>query len=63
MVIAAIYMSSVYSEFLNGTDEISNELKGMGMANFILLFLPHIITALAFIGGIIIFSGIGGDFN
>ena len=63
LVISAMYMSNIYEEFLDGTDEIADELKGFTMASFILLYLPHIITVISFIGGFIIFSGIGEEFT
>lgn len=65
MVIALIFMAIVisnnYEQFLNGSDEIATELKSMTMMTFLILYLPHIITALGFIGGIIIFTGIGEE--
>jgi len=60
-VMTAIYMSNVYEEFIKGRDDIASELKEMPMASFIILYMPHIITIIAFLGGVIIFSGIGEE--
>lgn len=61
LIFMAIIISNNYEQFLNGNDEIATELRSMTMATFMVLYLPHIITALAFVGGIIIFTGIGEE--
>lgn len=63
MVLAAIYMSNTYDSFLNGNDDIANELKSMVLISFLITFMPYIITVIAFIGGIIIFTGAGEEFT
>jgi uncharacterized membrane protein (DUF485 family) len=60
-IISSIYISDIYQEFLTGSDEIATEMKGMGMASMILIYLPQIITVISFIGGIIIFTGMGEE--
>jgi len=60
-VITAMYISSTYETFLSGTDEIAMELQQMDMGSMIMLYLPHIITIISFVGGFIIFSGLGEE--
>ena len=60
-VITSIYMSSIYDNFKTGTDEIALELQGMTIGNILMEHLATIITIISFIGGIIIFTGIGDE--
>ena len=60
-VITSIYMSSIYDDFKNGTDEIALEMQGMTLGNILMENLATIITIISFIGGVIIFTGIGQD--
>jgi len=62
LIMTAIYISNIYEEVYNGTDVLALELQSMTMASWIVLYLPGILTAVAFIGGIIIFTGIGEEF-
>jgi len=62
LVFTSIYMSNTYEEILNGGDELAIELQEMPMASYLILYMPGIITIMSFIGGIIIFSGIGEEF-
>jgi len=61
ILMVSIFMSNVYEDFLDDDGEIGQELQSMTMGSFILLYMPHIITIISFVGGIIIFSGIGED--
>ena len=61
LIFTSIYMSNTYEELLGGTDELALELQGMTMASYLILYMPGIMTIMSFIGGIIIFSGIGED--
>ena len=63
LIFTAIYMSNTYEELLNGTDELAVELQSYTMASFLILYMPMIITIMAFLGGVIIFSGIGEEFG
>ena len=60
-IFAAIIMSNLYESFLLGTDEIALELQNMAMGSMLVVYLPTIITVLSFIGGIIIFTGLGQE--
>jgi len=61
LVAGSIFVSNTYEDFLNDGGEIGTEMMGMPIQNFLMLYLPQIITVIVFIGGIIIFSGIQGD--
>ena len=61
LMFVAIYMSNTYEGLLNGTDDLALELKEMTMASFLVLYMPAIVIIMAFVGGIIIFSGVGED--
>ena len=61
LIIGSMIVSNTYEEFLNNGDVISVELQGQTMANFLVLYLPMIITIMSFVGGIIIFSGLGEE--
>jgi len=61
LIIASVFTSNMYEDFHNGTDEIALELQSMVATSFMIIYLPHLIVTIAFIGGIIMFSG-GGEF-
>ena len=61
VLMMSIFLSNVYEDFLDDDGDIGAELQEMTMGSFILLYMPHIITVIAFVGGIIIFSGIGEE--
>ena len=61
VLMISIFMSNIYEDFLDDSGDIGQELQKMTMGSFILLYMPHIITVISFIGGIIIFSGIGEE--
>jgi hypothetical protein len=63
LIIVSIFVSNMYEEFINGADEVADELKSMVITSFLILHMPVIITIISFIGGVIIFSGIGGEFT
>jgi len=62
LIMTSIFLSNAYEEIYNSGDVLATEIQGMGMASFLVLYLPTIITVISFIGGIIIFAGIGEDF-
>lgn len=61
MIFSAIYITNTYDSFLDGSDSIALELREQTMINFLMTFLPHIITIIAFIGGVIMFTGMGDE--
>ena len=62
VLFVAIFMSNTYEEILDGSDDLATQLQTMTMASFLVLYMPTIITVIAFVGGIIIFSGSGQEF-
>jgi len=63
LIICSIFVSNMYEAFYNGTDDIATELHSMVITSFLILYMPHIITLISFIGGIIMFSGVGDEFQ
>lgn len=61
LIVVSIVLSNAYEEIYEGTDEFALELQGMTLASFLLLHMPMFITVISFIGGIIIFTGVGED--
>lgn len=62
LVFTAVLMSNAYEDITSGTDELAVELSQMPVSSFLIVHMPLIITIMAFIGGIIIFSGLGEEF-
>ena len=60
-IITSIFVSNMYQEFHEGNDDIALELQSMPLTSFLVIHLPFIITLFAFIGGIIIFTGVGEE--
>jgi len=61
MVVISILISNAYEEFYNTNDEIGQTLQSAGMLSFFILYSPHILTIVAFIAGIILFTGGGNE--
>ena len=61
LVTTSIFMSNIYEDIYSGTDVLSVQLQSMTMASFLIIHMPLIITAMIFIGGIILFSGINQE--
>ena len=61
MIITSIFASNIYQDFHQGSDDIAAELQTMPLTSWLVINLPMIITVFAFIGGVIIFSGIGEE--
>ena len=62
LIITAIYISNMYQDFHDGSDDIALELQSMPLTSFLILHLPIFITVIAFIGGVIMFTGVGEEF-
>lgn len=60
LLIGCIIMSNIYEEFYNGSDEFTSILKEHVLLSYLILYSPMIMAILAFIAGIILFSGEGG---
>jgi len=61
LVIASIFISNIYEEFYNDTGEVADRLHEYGLLSFMILYSPVIMCVIGFVGGIIMFSGIGGE--
>jgi len=61
LIMGSIFVSNMYEDFYDGTDELATVMKEHSLLSFMVLYSPTIFTILAFLGGIIIFSGIGEE--
>jgi len=57
LVIACIFISNIYEEFYNGTDTLATIMKEHVLLSYLILYSPEIMSLIAFIAGIILFSG------
>ena len=57
LIITCIFISIIYEDFYNGTDEIAIRLQEHTVLSFLLLYSPAIMSVVGFISGIIMFSG------
>ena len=57
LVIGCIFISNIYEDVHNGTDEIASIVQEHIMLSFLVIYSPAIMSILAFIAGIILFSG------
>ena len=62
LIIAAIFISNIYQDFHDGSNDIALELQDMPLTSFLIIHLPMFITIIAFVGGIIMFTGVGEEF-
>jgi len=58
LVVVCIFMSNIYEEFYSDTGDLGTRLKEHTLLSFMILHSPVILTAVAFLTGIILFSGI-----
>lgn len=57
LVMVCVFISNIYEDFYDDTDEFGTRLKEHTLISFLILESPLIITILGFIGGIIMFTG------
>lgn len=57
LIIASIFISNIYEEFYNGTDEMATRLQENQLLSFMILYGPMIMSLVAIVGGIIMFTG------
>lgn len=62
LIITAMFISNIYEEFYNGTDDLATRLKEHTLLSYMVLYSPAIFSIIIFISGIIIFSGIGEEY-
>ena len=61
LIIASMFMSNIYEEFYDDTGELADRLKEHVLLSFLVLHSPIIFTVISFIGGLVLFAGIGRD--
>ena len=61
LVMASIFMSNIYEEFYNGTDEVGTRLKEHELLSYLILYSPIVMSIIGFVCGIIMFTGEGGE--
>jgi len=61
LIIACIFISNIYEEFYNGTDEVGTRLKENALLSYMILYSPLVMCTIGFICGIIMFTGEGGE--
>jgi len=57
LIAACIFASNAYEDFHNNNDEIGLILQSATLASFLIIYSPEIMTMVAFIAGIILFTG------
>lgn len=56
-IMGAILISNIYQDFHEDGTLIGTELQSQALLSFLLLYSPMLITIIAFVGGIIMFTG------
>ena len=57
LIIGCVFMSNIYEDMYRGNDEFANILKEHVMLSYLILYSPGIMSIIAFLAGIILFSG------
>lgn len=58
LILGSMFISNMYEEFYNGTDEFALILKEHVLLSWLILYSPMVTTVFSFIAGILMFSGI-----
>lgn len=61
LILGSIIISNAYEDIYSGTDEIAMKLQDQTALSYMILYSPLILTIIAFITGIYLFSGKGGS--
>lgn len=61
LLMMSMFMSNIYEEFYNDTDELAVELKDQVLLSWLILYSPMIFAVVIFISGIILFTGQGEE--
>jgi len=56
LIFASIIMSNMYQDIYSGTDEIASRLREQTLLSYMILQSPYILTIIAFITGIYLFT-------
>lgn len=57
LIFVSIFVSNSYEDFYLSQDELGTELRSATLASFFIIHSPSILTFIAFIGAIILFTG------
>jgi len=61
LIIGCIFMSNIYEDIHGGTDDFSSIIQEHVMLSFLVIYSPAIMSIVAFIAGILLFSGARED--
>lgn len=61
LIFASIFISNMYENIYNGTDDLASVVREHTLLSFFVLYSPEIMTIISFIAGAILFSGAGGE--
>ena len=61
LIIGCILLSNIYEDFHDDNNDIANIMKEHIMLSYLILYSPAIMTIIAFIAGIILFSETGSE--
>jgi hypothetical protein len=61
LVLGSIFISNMYQDFYSGTDDMASRLKEQTLLSFMILNAPLIFTIVAFVTGIVLFTGMGQE--
>ena len=61
LIFGSIFISNMYEDFYDGTDDLSVRLKEHVLLSWMILYAPTIFTVIVFATGIIMFSGLGQE--
>jgi len=56
LIFGCIIISNMYEDFYTGNDDIASRLKEQGITSYLILYSPLIMSFIAIIGGIIMFT-------
>ena len=57
LIMASVFVSNIYQDFHDGTDEVAQHLQEQTLLSFMILYSPAIFTFIVFLTGIVMFSG------
>ena len=61
LIFGSIVISNMYQDIYTGTDEIATRLQEQTMMSYMMLYAPHIMTLIAAVAGIFMFTRSPGD--
>ena len=61
LIITSIFISNIYEEFYNTPGDVGDRLHEAGLISYLILYSPAIMAIIAFVCGIIMFTGEGEE--